>query len=745
MTYADFIAAKAVSAVPSGFVAGDIPIGLFPFQCDIVRWALRLGKAAIFADTGLGKSRMQIAWADAVAKHTNGRVLILAPLAVAAQTVEEGANIGVSVTLLKSTEGIGGDGVYITNYDKLHHFSPDAWQGVVLDESSILKSFNGATRTAIQGFGGTIPYRLACTATPAPNDHMELGTHAEFLNVMSRSEMLATFFCHDGGETQSWRLKGHAERDFWKWVSSWAVACRKPSDIGHDDTGYNLPALHIIDHAVEDDCFDKGLTLFGAIASGLNDQRAARRSSIVQRVSECAAVVNAEPNEPWIVWCGLNDEGDMLTDLIEGAVQVSGSDTTEVKEQVMKDFSAGRVRVLVSKPSICGFGMNWQHCARMAFVGVDHSYESFYQAVRRSWRFGQSREVYAHVFYATTEGDVVRNLRRKEEEAAKLSREMVRAMSEFNTTNTDNGRKREDYEEYKVSGKGWDMLRGDCVEQVKTLPDESVHYSIFSPPFASLYTYSNSERDMGNCRDHEEFATHFGFLITELYRVLKSGRLVSFHCMNLPTSKERDGYIGIRDFRGMLIKMFQDAGFIYHSEVVIWKDPVTAMQRTKALGLLHKTIRKDSSMSRQGIPDYLVTMRKPGDNTEPIAHTSEEFPVSVWQRYASPVWMDINPSKTLQYQSAREEKDERHICPLQLQVIERGIELWTNPGDTVLSPFAGIGSEGHVSVKMRRRFIGVELKKSYYEQACRNLDAATVESGQMSIFEDNADAIERAA
>lgn len=279
------------------------------------------------------------------------------------------------------------------------------------------------------------------------------------------------------------------------------------------------------------------------------------------------------------------------------------------------------------------------------------------------------------------------------------------------------------------------MLRGDCVEQVRTLPDESVHYSIFSPPFASLYTYSNSERDMGNCRDHEEFATHFGFLITELYRVLKSGRLVSFHCMNLPTSKERDGYIGIRDFRGMLIKMFQDAGFIYHSEVVIWKDPVTAMQRTKALGLLHKTIRKDSSMSRQGIPDYLVTMRKPGDNAEPIAHTSEEFPVSVWQRYASPVWMDINPSKTLQYQSAREEKDERHICPLQLQVIERGVELWTNPGDTVLSPFAGIGSEGHVSVKMRRKFIGVELKKSYYEQACRNLDAATVESGQMSIFD----------
>jgi DNA modification methylase len=562
---------------------------------------------------------------------------------------------------------------------------------------------------------------------------MELGTHAEFLGVMTRPEMLATYFCHDGGETQVWRLKGHAEKDFWKWVASWGVACRKPSDLGFNDDGYNLPSLHIIDHAVEDEGFDKGLTLFGAIATGLNDQRAARRSSIVQRVSECAQVVNSLPDEPWIVWCGLNDEGDMLTDMIDGAVQVSGSDSAEVKEQVMRDFTSGRVRVLVSKPSICGFGMNWQHCANMAFVGVDHSYESFYQAVRRAWRFGQKREVSAHVFYATTEGDVVRNLRRKEEDAAKLSREMVSAMSEFNIVNTDNARKRDDYTREIGNGDNWTLHRGDCVDVLKEIPADSMHYSIFSPPFASLYTYSNSEKDMGNCRTDEEFATHFAFLIEELFRVIVPGRLVSFHCMNLPTSKERDGYIGIRDFRGMLIKMFEKAGFIFHSEVVIWKDPVTAMQRTKALGLLHKTIRKDSSMSRQGIPDYLVTMRKPGDNPEPISHTAEEFPVSVWQRYASPVWMDINPSKTLQYASAREEKDERHICPLQLQVIERGIELWTNPGDTVLSPFTGIGSEGYVSVKMRRKFVGAELKKSYFEQACRNLHDAEVESGQISM------------
>ena len=273
-------------------------------------------------------------------------------------------------------------------------------------------------------------------------------------------------------------------------------------------------------------------------------------------------------------------------------------------------------------------------------------------------------------------------------------------------------------------GTNWASYRGDCVEVLAGIPDNSIHYSIFSPPFASLYTYSASDRDMGNCRDADAFYKHFLFLTTELHRVMMPGRLLSFHVMNLPVSKERDGFIGIRDFRGDLIRMFQDAGFIFHSEVCIWKDPVTAMQRTKALGLLHKTIRKDSSMSRQGIPDFLVTMRKPGVNPEPIAHTPESFPVSLWQRYASPVWMDINPSDTLQKESAREQADERHVCPLQLQVIQRGLELWSNPGDTVLSPFMGIGSEGFQSVKMGRRFIGAELKKSYWEQSCRNLRSA---------------------
>jgi len=272
--------------------------------------------------------------------------------------------------------------------------------------------------------------------------------------------------------------------------------------------------------------------------------------------------------------------------------------------------------------------------------------------------------------------------------------------------------------------KNFAIYNADCMDVVRAMPKESIHYTIFSPPFASLYTYSASARDMGNCKDLGDFQSHFAHLVPELFRVTKPGRLLSFHCMLLPTSKQNDGFIGLRDFRGELIRTFCEAGFIHHSEVCIWKDPVTAMQRTKALGLLHKTIRKDSSMSRQGIPDYLITMRKPGENKERISHTKEEFPVSLWQRYASPVWMDINPSDTLQYRSARENDDEKHICPLQLQVISRALRLWTNKGDTVLSPFAGIGSEGFMALKEKRKFIGVELKKSYYEQAKKNLEHA---------------------
>ena len=720
--YQTFLKAKAVIDVPTGL--RDVPVlnsALFDFQRDITTWALRRGRAAVFADCGLGKTPMQLEWA----RHVPGNVLILAPLAVAAQTVREGQKFGIEVNYARNQDQVK-PGITIANYEMLEHFNPAYFTGVVLDESSILKSYDGKTRTQIIDAFCKTPFRLACTATPAPNDYMELGNHAEFLGIMSRVEMLSMFFVHDGGETQKWRLKGHAESEFWKWLASWAVCIRKPSDLGYDDGDFVLPELVMHQITVKVDEPTTGF-LFAVEAATLQDRLKARRSTIEERVADCAAVANAT-NEPFLVWCNLNDESAQLKSAINGAVEVKGSDSNDHKEKAMIGFTAGDVRCIVTKPSIAGFGMNWPHCNHMAFVGLSDSYEQFYQAVRRCWRFGQKKAVNVYVITAETEGAVVANIKRKERDSMQMAESMVEHMKDLNAEAVrGQEREKDEYTRDKASGEGWTLHLADCVEVAKELPSDSVHYTIYSPPFASLYTYSNSDRDMGNCKDSDEFMAQYRFLVKELYRATMPGRLVSFHCMNLPTSKTRDGVIGLRDFRGELIRAHEDEGWIFHSEVCIWKDPVTAMQRTKALGLLWKQIKKDSCMSRQGIPDYLVTMRKPGENPERVSHTPEDFPVQLWQNYASPVWMDINPSDTIAYREARENEDERHICPLQLQVIERGIKLWSNPGDTVFSPFAGIGSEGYQAIKMGRKFLGAELKRSYWTQACKNLEQAKAE------------------
>ncbi len=720
-SYEDFLASKAVRDIPTGIV--DVPPlnpHLFAFQDDITRWALRRGRAAIFADCGMGKTLMQLEWA----RHVPGNVLVLAPLAVATQTVREGDRFGIDVRYVREQPtDFGDDGIVITNYEMLDRFDIDTFDGVVLDESSIIKHKDGKYRNAIiEGFAET-PFRLACTATPSPNDFTELGNHSEFLGSLSMTEMLSMFFVHDGGSTQNWRLKRHATEEFWRWVCSWAVTVRKPSDLGYDDDGFVLPPITYHDHVIRTETPPDGF-LFPVEAQTLPERLAARRSTIEERAVRCALDVNAS-DEPWVVWCNLNDESSRLAALIDGAVEVRGSDHPDKKEDALLRFSAGEYRVIVTKPSIAGHGMNWQHCPNVAFVGLSDSWEQYYQAVRRCWRFGQKSPVNVHIYTAETEGAVVANIKRKEADAEHMAEEMTAQMRELNREDLRGmTHEEEEYQTDTESHGDWTMHLGDSCEVVAAMESDSIDYSVFSPPFESLYTYTATSRDLGNCKSSEEFAEHFTFLAGELFRVIRPGRLLSFHCMNLPTSKARDGVIGIRDFRGDLIRMFAGAGFIFHSEVCIWKDPVTAMQRTKALGLLHKQLKKDSCMSRQGIADYLVTMRKPGTNPNPVTNTNESFPVHEWQQYASPVWMDINPSDTIQYRSARENEDERHICPLQLEVIRRALRLWTNKGDLVLSPFAGIGSEGYVSLEEGRRFVGVELKGSYYRQACRNIAAA---------------------
>jgi hypothetical protein len=420
MEYADYVERKLSTVPATGLIGNrDLPTSLFDHQNALASWALKRGRAAIFADTGLGKSRMQLAWANAVTTAIQRPVLILAPLAVAQQTKREGAEIGIDVAHCRDGSEIGDARIVVTNYERLPRFEPSMFGGVVLDESSCIKHHGAKTlRTLLDAFDRT-PFKLCATATPAPNDWTELGTHAEFLGVCTRQEMLAEFFTHDGGDTSVWRLKGHARHLFWRWVCQWGALVRRPSDLGFDDSAYALPSLHMHEHAVKTDMPLNGM-LFAMEASTLSERRAARRMSLDDRVTDCASLVNGT-RDPWIIWCDLNAEGDALRAAIPDAVEIRGSDDMDVKEQRILDFSEGRIRVLITKPSITGHGLNWQHCAHMAFVGVNDSFESYYQAVRRCWRFGQKREVHVHMFASAAEGAVVANLRRKERDAAAMA------------------------------------------------------------------------------------------------------------------------------------------------------------------------------------------------------------------------------------------------------------------------------------------------------------------------------------
>jgi len=427
--YREFIRARGASQVAEGIDASALNPALFAHQRALVEWALRRGRAAIFADTGLGKTIMQCEWARVVQQHTDGNVLIVAPLAVADQTVREAARFGIPVTY--SRTGEMATPITITNYDMLEAFDGVPMAGVVLDESSILKSFNGATRNQlIERFAAT-RFRLACTATPAPNDHVELGNHSEFLGIKSRVEMLAEYFAHDGGSTQDWRLKGHARDTFWRWVCEWGAVVTRPSDLGFADDGFALPALLMEAMVIDvDHIASRTDGLFADDAVTLNDQRKVRRDTMVERVSTIAEHINAH-DRPALVWCDLNDESAMLRAAIPDAVEVKGADTHDHKRDALLGFAEGRYRVLITKPSIAGFGMNWQHCRDMYFTGPSHSYEQTYQAIRRCWRFGQTQPVTVRTCVAESERAIVANMRRKEDGNHEMQASMVAAMREM--------------------------------------------------------------------------------------------------------------------------------------------------------------------------------------------------------------------------------------------------------------------------------------------------------------------------
>jgi DNA modification methylase len=558
-------------------------------------------------------------------------------------------------------------------------------------------------------------------------------------------------------------LKPHAKKAFWEWVASWAMAISNPSQLGYDGSGYILPELNQQFHMVDiSDLPSVDGELFRIVQVSATSVHKEGRITIERRAERLAELVN-ESSEAWLIWANTNYEADELMARIPGAVEVRGSDQISQKEKKLDGFSHGEVRVLITKPSIAGFGMNWQHCHNMAFVGLSYSYEDYYQAIRRCWRFGQKEVVNVHIMASESEMPILETIKRKEEEHVKMKEEMSKVVSDVHTK--ESALQEPPY--FGVErGKDWEVHHGDCVHVAKMIPDGIIDFSVYSPPFSNLYIYSDSVYDMGNSYDDGEFMKHYGYLVEELYRITRPGRLTAIHCKDLPLYKGRDGSAGLRDFPGEIIKLYESFGWVFHSRVTIWKDPVIEMQRTKNHGLLYKQLCKDSAASRQGMADYMIVMRKWDDETkwEPVTRGGERFfdyigsskekqeawevpvtmrnpdeierlrSINVWQRYASPVWFDIQQTNVLNKKYAKDIEEERHICPLQLDVIERSVELWSNPRDLVFSPFTGIGSEGYVSVKMDRRFVGAELKEGYFREACKNLTEAESTVEQPTLF-----------
>lgn len=712
MSYAEFLEEKATVHGHYGVAVSHDQVNrtLFPFQRDLVVWSARKGRAAVFADTGLGKTFIQLEWARLIGEKT----LIVAPLSVARQTISEAKKVGIDVVYSRGQEQ---GQITITNYEIIGKFDPKQFKAVVLDESSILKGIAGKTRKALTEMFSKTPFRLCCTATPAPNDIAEIANHAEFLGIMTRNDMLSTFFVHD----DEWRLKRHAETPFYKWLASWGMSIKKPSDLGYDDDGYILPSLHVDPVIIPTKARPDGQLFYNGL-KGITERSDIRKKTLKERIEKTEEMVNADDKQ-WILWCGLNDEANQLAKAIPEAVNVQGSDSAEDKADAIHAFQDGKIRALITKPKIAGFGMNFQNCHNMAFVGLSDSWEAYYQCIRRCWRFGQESEVNVRVVISDAEIPIYENVMNKEAEAKQMSERLIENIREFEKEEIHGAAcEHYEYEEDTTEGLGWKMMLGDSATRMAEIESNSVGMSVFSPPFISLYTYTATERDVGNSKNEDEFFEHFRFVMRELMRVTKPGRNCCVHVAQVPAMLVRDGYIGLKDFRGRTIDEFEDEGWVFHGEVTIDKDPQAQAIRTHSKALLFTQLKKDASWLRPALADYILVFRKPGTNEEPI---KPDISNNEWIEWARPIWYGIRESDTLQFRQARNDKDERHICPLQLGTIERCIRLWSNKGEIVLSPFAGIGSEGYEALRHERQFIGIELKRDYFDIAVKNLTSVS--------------------
>lgn len=743
MTYAEFLQSKKNRTAYWGQQVEDSQINpiLYPFQRDIVRWACHKGRAAIFLDTGLGKTFIQLEWARLLGERT----LIIAPLSVTRQTIREAAKIGIEVKYIRSMGDVAGQ-FSICNYEMIESIDFSAFGAVVLDESSILKSIGGVTRRLLTERCASVKYRLCCTATPAPNDQSEIGNHAEFLGVCKSSEMLAMFFIHankqdereemDGSITrkkhsnkqgQEWRLKNHARGPFYEWMASWAVAMTRPSELGYSDEGYILPALKITPVIVESGYVPEG-ELFHSKLSGITDRTKVRRSTIPDRLARVDDILKTDSGQ-WIIWAGLQSETDALIGWIRaGAREVKGDDPQDQKITDLQDFQDGEYDILITKAKICGFGMNFQNAHNMIFFGLNDSWESYYQCIRREWRYGQKHPVNVYIIMSAAEQEIWENVKRKERVAKLMTSELLRniAIYERRELNmADDSEQKTEAFLPPVGSANFTAIHGDSCEELPRIKENTVDLSVYSPPFADLFTYTNSEHDLGNSKDWGEFFSHYAFIIREMLRVTKPGRLTCVHSSDIPAMDVKDGYIGMRDFPGEVIRAYEREGWVFVGRAFIQKNPQAQAIRIKSKALLFAQLRKDSSHSRPAIIDQILIFKKPGENTVQIRPVENgDMDNETWINWAHGIWFGIQESDVLRYAPARDKDDEKHICPLQLGAIERCIKLYSNPGELVLTPFMGIGSEAYQAVRFGRKAIGIELKESYFRIAVQNLTYA---------------------
>lgn len=755
--YENFIKNKKIKAMSYGkdINLGDINPKLFPFQKDVVRWSVKKGRAAVFLDTGLGKTFVQLEWA----RLLDVKTLIIAPLSVARQTVREAKKIDLEVIYVRSqfeiTEVYKHNKLFITNYEMVGNFDTLYFDAVILDESSILKSLDGVTRRKLITMFQDTPYRLACTATPAPNDIVELGNHSEFLGVMKNNDMQSNYFIHANKVTemeigdgrtikkkqsatkgQEWRLRNYAKDKFYEWLSSWAISIRKPSDLGYADDGYILPNLSIqplfvdVDYKPDDQLFFTGL-------HGISDRNKVRKATLDDRVKIASDLVN-NSNEQWLVWCGLTAEGDALEKSIKDASQIQGSDKIEYKIETTEAFQDKKIRVLITKNKISGFGMNFQQCHNMIFVGLGDSWEAYYQCIRRCYRFGQKKPVNVYIVLSEVEREIFDNVMNKEKQAKHMQQELINHVRDYEKKELDMTAEEKEVKKYTTKlteGNLFKAYLGDSCEVLKELEDNSIDLSVYSPPFADLYTYSASERDLGNSKNWDEFFEHYNFIIRELLRVTKSGRITCVHTADIPAMAMKDGYIGMKDFPGAVIKAYESEGWVFAGRAIVGKNPQAQAIRTHSKALLFVQLKKDSSASRPAILDQVLIFNKPGENNIPITPVSNgEMDNNTWIDWAGGIWTGISESDTLQYTTARDAEDERHVAPLQLGTIERCIKLYSNPGETILTPFMGIGSEAYQAIRFGRKAIGIELKESYFRIAVKNLRDAEVKFKSKDLF-----------